>query len=138
MQQHEWNSDSLHLVKESRLNRLHTARFHLHDIPRKRQNYTGCMVWLGEREMIIKRHEGIFWHYENVLYLDAGGGYMTVHFDLIVYSLTEYRILCTVYLKRVKFSLSKFHLNKPDESLITSFLLITDFINLFLAFHTFL
>jgi len=37
---------------------------------------------LGEREMTIERHEGIFWHYENVLSLDDGGGYMTVHFDL--------------------------------------------------------
>lgn len=51
--------------------------------------------------MIIKRHKGIFWHYKNVLDLDAGGGDMTVHFDLIVHSLTAYRILCTVYLKRV-------------------------------------
>ena len=39
---------------------------------------------LGEREVIIKRYEGIFWHYKNVLYLDGSGGYMTVHFDLTV------------------------------------------------------
>lgn len=95
-QQHRWISIALNVVKEVKLERLHTIWFHLYGkgkICWKRQNYrygeqvSGCL----EEEFDNKWQEGTFFHFDgNIIYLDWGSVYKTMNFSMV--NLTGYKL----------------------------------------------